>query len=44
VASKYDNWQSMFKDPPDAHKAQRRNGPFPADSNQEPQYFFEAPG
>jgi len=40
----YDNWQSLFEDPPDALNAQRRDGRSPADSNQERQYSSEAAG
>jgi hypothetical protein len=38
----YDNWQSIFKDPPDALSAHSRNCHFPTDSNQETQYSSEA--
>jgi hypothetical protein len=44
VACIYDNWQSIFEDPPDALNAQRRNGRTPTDSNQQPQYSSEAAG
>jgi len=42
VLSVYDNWQSIFEDPPDALNPQRRNHLSPADYNQEPQYCSEA--
>jgi len=44
VACIYDNWQSIFKDPPDALNGQHRDGRTPADSNQEPQYTSDAAG
>ena len=34
VACIYDNWQSIFEDPPDALNTDCRNGRSPADSNQ----------
>ena len=44
VACIYDNWQSIFEDPPDALNAQHRNVGSPADSNHEPQDSSEAAG
>jgi len=44
VADIYDNWQSIFDDPPDALNAQYCNGCSDADSYQEPQYSSEAAG
>jgi len=44
VACQYDDWQSIFEDPPDALKAKRHDGRSHADSNQESQYSSEAAG
>jgi hypothetical protein len=41
MACVYDNWQSIFEDPPNALNTQRRNGRSPADSDQQPQYSSE---
>jgi len=40
----YSYWQSIVEDPPDALKAEYRNGHSPAYSNQEPEYSSEAAG
>jgi hypothetical protein len=44
VACIYDNWKSIFEDPPDALNAQRRNGHSPTDSDEEPEYGSKAVG
>jgi hypothetical protein len=44
MAHKYDNWQSIGEDPPDALNAPRLNGRSTAYSKQDPQYSSETAG